>query len=221
MATKVLSYKKPLQFLDTVDTTKIAQYEQYFQTLMPSTPEDIFRRALFAFASVHTTWQLNCRLYEHLYDLTWIADKSMLMTKLRLSGAGLHNMRCRFLWKFNQEYWTDPEKWARQLDEPWPAYRQRLQDSITGLGKAKSAFFVELVYFHKALVVCFDVHQLRLYNVAETGSQRVMARAEQHWIDACLERNIAPVTARWLYFDQARGQTDSSYWAKTLIQKAA
>lgn len=208
--------KQAEEFIASIDCDKAAAYENYFDEIMPKTQEDIFRRGLFAFASAHTTWASNCRLYEQLYDLDWIAKPDVLRHRLHEARAGLHNNREKFLSHYAAMYWNSPEWFVKRDDEGWQEYRARIQKTVNGLGPAKSAFFIELVYFHKAHVCCFDVHLLRLYGLPGHAGVKQQAMAEQHWVDTCLARGINPVTARWLYWDKIQGRNHSSYWAYVL-----
>jgi hypothetical protein len=145
-------------FVAGLDRSRVLRYESYFDTIKPKSELDTFHRALFAFASVHTTWKANCALYEMLYDTAWMKDKQLLLFRLTESGAGLHNNRMKFIWDFSQRYWATPNWYLKQPYEDWFAYRDRLNKNIAGLGLAKAAFFSELTYFKDSEVSCMDVH---------------------------------------------------------------
>ena len=51
------------QFFATFPMEKVETYKQYWESVKPLTQDDIFRRWLFAFCSVHTTWEGNIRGY--------------------------------------------------------------------------------------------------------------------------------------------------------------
>ena len=209
-------------FLDTMDLDRAQRYEVYFDALRPATDEEVFRRALFAFASVHTTWQSNCALYSRLATLDWLQNRARLMVHLSESGAGLHNNRFKYLWEFAQKFWAHPQWYAKQTYEDWFEYRDRLDKNIKGLGLAKAAFFVELTRFHDSNVSCFDVHMLKLFGIpakhyrTKGASAQFVRWCEQEWAVLCAERNVSPVTARWCYWDQKQNKLDSRYWSKVL-----
>jgi len=214
--------KTAVAFVDAIDRDRVTRYEHYFETLKPVNDDDRFKRALFAFASVHTTWQLNCILYEMLASADWLKDPQLLMLRLTESGAGLHNNRYRFIWDFAQKFWTHPEWYAKQRYEDWFQYRDRLDNNIKGLGLAKAAFFSELIYFEKSQVACMDVHLLRLFHKGaikfnQSKSGAAYAKwCEHRWTDICVERDVSPVTARWIYWDTKQNKDDSRYWSKVL-----
>ena len=62
---------------------------QYWESIRPQNLADIFRRYLFSFMSVHTTWQGNVRGYNSIKEFdSWIDNKESLRDKLRTSGVG-------------------------------------------------------------------------------------------------------------------------------------
>lgn len=189
---------------------------------MPGSPVDVFRRALFAFASVHTTWKSNCALYNALYELSWLKSQSVLLSRIQGSGAGLHNNRAAYIWEFAQKYWAHPEWYRKQVYEDWFQYRDRLDTNIKGLGLAKSAFFIELSYLHRNQVPCVDVHMLRLFGIPadtyrKSGAPSTFVRwCEQAWVSCCNNEHVSPTTARWYYWDTKQQQPDSRYWAGVL-----
>lgn len=222
MSPKTYDDSRALAFLETVKSGDVARYEEYFNSIKPETHEDVFRRAMFAFASVHTTWQLNCALYEMLAPMDWLDDQQLLMLRLTESGAGLHNNRYRYIWDFAKKYWTHPDWYQKQQYEDWFQYRDRLDTNIKGLGLAKAAFLSELVYFEKSQVACMDVHLLRLQSANPdkfnqgTAGAAYAKHCEQNWTKLCNEAGVAPVTARWLYWDKIQKRSDSRYWSKVL-----
>lgn len=213
---------KAVQFLDSVDYERAARYEEYFQTIKPRSATEIFRRALFAFASVHTTWRLNCKLYQQLWDLRWRNDKQLLLFLVSESGAGLHNNRMKFIWDFAQRYWAHPEWYLKQPYEDWFGYRDRLDKNIKGLGLAKAAFFSELVYFEQSRTTCMDVHMIKLFGLPAADYRKAGASVkfvqwcEREWDTLCAAHSVAPVTARWLYWDMKQKKPDSRYWSQVL-----
>ena len=51
----------------------LERYEEHFvNELRPESHQDLFRRFLFAYLSVQTSWEVNVRLYNRLKNLTWI-----------------------------------------------------------------------------------------------------------------------------------------------------
>ena len=73
---------------------KFAQYGKYWESIAPQTDAEIFQRWLFAFTSIHTTWENNVNLYNSIKNFEeWINDSEVLMKRLIEGRAGLHNQR--------------------------------------------------------------------------------------------------------------------------------
>src|SRR5688572_28071806 len=85
------------------------RYVDYWGGLRADTPEQLFQRFLFAYLSVHTSWEGNVMGYEAIKNYEeWLNDDDELETRLRASGAGLYNNRTRFIGDFAYRYWRDP-----------------------------------------------------------------------------------------------------------------
>jgi hypothetical protein len=207
-----------IKALESIDRNKLMEYHTYFDTLRTDSPEEIFRRALFAFASVHTTWRKNVDLYALLWDMGWIFDQDELSRRVFESRAGLTNNRTKFIWQFQKNYWADPSFYLKGDSETWPEYRDRVEKYTVGLGHAKTSFFVEMVYFDQARVVCGDTHQLQLYGLKGNVSpgRKMMNYVERHWVEECARLDLPPVTARWYLWDRKQKKTNSRYWSYVL-----
>lgn len=203
-----------------VTPKRAAAYEAYFDAIRPTTPVEKFRRGLFALASVHTTWQLNCALYAQLWDLKWIRNPDLLKERLEDSRAGLANGRFKAFSQFAAVYWQFPGWIEKKQEETWYAYTDRIETSVYGLGPAKSAFLAELLYFQDTRVVCGDTHFLQLYGVApgEVGSVgiRDYTRMITHYDCVCGLEGVAPCVARWCLWDNKQGQSTPRYWSRVL-----
>lgn len=205
-----------------VDVNRAADYEAYFETLAPKTLDDVFRRWMFAYASVHTTWENNCKLYEQLKPLDWIGNDQLLFERVTASKAGMQNMRTKFISQFTEFFWRHPTWFNKSPTETWFEYRDRIMKRAPGIGLAKAAFFIELTCFHKSKVACFDTHMVQLYGFTpkEYAAGKVrgkdFTRMEQHWTNTCLRRKLSPVTARWLVWDAKKQQQNSRYWTYVL-----
>ena len=102
-----------------IDPGKVKDYEAYFETIAPTTLEDVFRRWMFAYASVHTTWEMNCKLYEALKPLDWIGNDQMLLERIISTRAGMHNNRTRFISQFTEFFWRHPTWFNKSPAETW------------------------------------------------------------------------------------------------------
>ena len=62
----------------------VERYSRYMQNVVaPKSREDEFRRFLFSFASVHTTFLSNVRLYQSLKELDWLHDAEKLKARIK------------------------------------------------------------------------------------------------------------------------------------------
>lgn len=209
----------PLRHLASVQPNEVERYARYLKHIIPVTNEDLFRRWLFAYASVHTTWKLNCKLYRRLAGLEWLGDADRLKQLIIDSGAGLHNNRTRYIQQFSQWFWEHPTWFWKTRCETWVAYRDRIRNAALGIGRAKSSFVIELTYPCKAQVICTDTHVMSLYGVPtkQIGAGKVLDKEElameTHWVEACQERKLPPVICRWIYWDRKQKYADPRYWS--------
>ena len=66
--------------------SKISSYEEYWNSIAPSNTNEIFKRWLFAYTSIHSTWESNVRTYNHIKNFEqWLNDKSKLAELLFIS----------------------------------------------------------------------------------------------------------------------------------------
>lgn len=206
--------------LESIKPKSLIPYKEYFDKITPKNETDIFRRALFAFASVHTGWKFNVNLYSLLWELAnWKDDKSRLYSLIDESRAGLTEGRTKSIWEFKENYWADPEWYQKKDDEMWVQYRDRIQGRTLGLGHAKSSFFVEMCYPNEAEVICCDTHVLQMYGLKGNSSptQKTYSYIELHWVSECKRLGIQPVAARWCLWDLKQGHPGSSrYWSYCL-----
>lgn len=201
--------------LESIDPGALVPYREYFEKITPSGDIEVFRRALFAHASVHTGWVANVNLYSLLWDLSWIYSKEKLNSLVVESRAGLTNGRTDAVWEMNEKYWAEPGWYLKREDELWSQYRDRVQLRTRGLGHAKASFFVEMVYPNESKVVCIDTHMLQNYGLQGNSSpgQKTYGYIEAHWMAECARLGLDPVAARWYLWDRKQGRTDSTYWS--------
>jgi hypothetical protein len=196
-------------------------YESYFDFLRPRSPQEVFQRGLFAYASVHTSWAMNCKLYLALRDFDrWLYHDGVLRQILVDTRAGLHNNRTAFFGRFGRLFWSNPAFFQPDRGERWGCFRNRLMGSMEGLGPAKAAFFAELIYFDETEVVCVDTHMLQLYSVKPSNvgdaTLETYDDVERHWRNICLDCGVRPVTARWVAWDIRQKQPDSRFWSRVI-----
>ena len=84
------SRSKADDFFTNFAKDKVNTYKEYWESVRPQNDGDIFRRYLFAYCSVHTSWQGNCRGYNAIKNYeNWIDNKETLLDKLKHSGVCL------------------------------------------------------------------------------------------------------------------------------------
>lgn len=213
-----MQYDAALAHIDSITPEEVFRYERYFEHIRPKSNEDIFRRILFAYSTVHSTWRSSCKMYAELKDLTWVGDKDELLRRIKLSGAGLHNNRAKFISECADYYFAHPDWFRKSSHESWIGYRDRIMGAMLGLGHAKTSFTGELLYGGAAELVCCDVHVLRMYGVTpDKASDKVLRQVEHHWITSCDIVGVSPVFARWIYWDRTvNSSADPRFWAFVL-----
>lgn len=204
----------------TLDRAKIKEYENYFTTITPRNAVDVFKRWLLAYASVHTTWESTCRLYNNLRPLDWLGNDAALRERIIDSRAGIYNNRTKFIMQFTERFWNDTDWFTKRDAETWLQTRDRIEASTLGLGRAKVAFALEMTYFDRAHIVCADTHFCQMYGFTPGDVAKLTPKTfdtmENHWTATCAQNGISPVTARWITFDERQGATTSRYWSHVL-----
>src|SRR6056300_552833 len=131
-------------FFANLPKDKIMSYKEYWESVRPQNLEDIFRRYLFAYCSVHTTWKGNCSGYKAIKNFEeWVDDKELLRTKLSNSGVGLHNNRTEYIWEFKDKFFQNPKSFYLTAKKYHVKKRDQIVEKIRGLGHAKVSFALE------------------------------------------------------------------------------
>ncbi len=199
----------------TIDYKQIKKYQDYWKQLTIQNNADYFRRWLFAFCSVHTTWESNVNGYNAIKDFTqWLGDDKALKASLIRGRCGLHNNRTKYISAFALDFWSDPNWYYMREEErePWWLLRDRIAQRTKGLGLAKTSFALEMAFPLEAEVVCLDVHMLRLYG----GEEKEYNRFETDWIGRSAKAEVKPYMTRMVYWDKLQGYNDSRYWSSCL-----
>jgi thermostable 8-oxoguanine DNA glycosylase len=207
-------YSEIEMFFLGMDYTKVSTYRDYWKSITPQDDSEIFKRWLFAFMSVHTSWKMNVAGYNNIKDWwKWINKWSELLEKIQNSGVGMHNLRVKFISEFAYKFWENPSNYKKKNGEAWSAFRNRLKEVTMGLGPAKTSFALELCYPNEAKITCLDTHMFQAYKLDQTKHAQQYERLEDHWVDMCSMWNISPYIARCIYWDKKQGHTDSRYWS--------
>lgn len=204
-------------FFPSITDDEITSYQTYWRTLTPEDYLETFERWLFAFCSVHTSWTANVRGFNAIRSwINWYQDSNELKQRLENSRIGLHVNRTKFIGKFCDDYWANPQLFYLGQGENWVQYRDRLVKRILGLGLAKVSFALEMIYPCAAEVVCLDTHMFQFYGLDQSKHARHYKALERHWVAHCLDRNVSSAIARAIYWDRKQKRTDSRYWTYVL-----
>lgn len=211
------SYKSVIEFFTDIDPVKIAEYEEYWETIAPKNDSDFFKRWLFAFMSVHTSWKANIAGYNAIKSWwLWLNRPEKLLEDIKNSAVGMHNLRVKFISEFAHKFWENPSNYRKTSVESWSEFRDRLQNGTLGLGAAKTSFALEMCYPNSAEVVCLDTHMFQAYGLDQTKDAKQYRELENHWVDMCSMRNVSPYIARCIYWDKKQNKDSSKYWSHVL-----
>ena len=190
----------------------------YWSSVTPNNDSESFQRFLFAYCSVHTTWESNIKAYKLIKNWwEWMNQWDVLEEKFKRSGAGLYRNRVRFIKDFSAKFWSNPDFFTKQAeDESWSGYRNRIEKEIIGLGMAKSSFAIEMMYPIIGQVFCSDTHMFQLYGRNQTKDAKQYQNIEKHWIRMSYEYDIAPYVARCIFWDRKQNRRNSRYWSYVL-----
>ena len=205
------------KFFQSIDSAVIKTYSDYWKGITPNTDSEIFRRWLFAFLSVHTTWENNVKGYLLIRNWwEWLNNDAELEKRIIASGAGLQKNRVRYISTFAHNFWGNPDKFKRQDSETWQAFRNRLVKDILGLGMAKVSFSLEMITPLETGVVCLDTHLFQVYGLDQTTGSKHYEDMERHWLEMSKMWNVSPYVARCIWWDKNQNKEDSRYWSFTL-----
>lgn len=221
----VMNTTKADEFFKNFPHDKVVSYKEYWESVRPKNVEDIFRRYLFSYCSVHTTWQGNVKGYNAIKDFNnWIDNKDILLERLHKSGVGLHNNRTNYIWDFSTKFWSDPKNFYFTTKKYHVKKRDSILSKINGIAQAKVSFALEMIHPNEARVLCGDIHILRLYGMEHLKYTKnksgfgLYKKMERHWMINCGKLKVPSYIARSLYWDTIQKQEDSRYWSHALEQ---
>lgn len=203
---------KAEQIINDFTKEEIDTYIKYWESITPKDDEAIGNRWLFSFLSVHTSWSMNVSSYLLLtkHRDMWINDRQELSRLLIDSKVGLFKIREEGIWNYFQDKVVN-----KTSEETWSDYRDKVMDTLRGLGPAKTAFALEMCFPLENKSVCLDTHMLNLYGYGPRDQYRAKKDykcIEQHWVDTCDKVGIPPTIARCLFWDKRQMQNSSRYW---------
>tara|TARA_Y100000310_G_scaffold216818_1_gene217880 strand:- start:837 stop:1616 length:780 start_codon:yes stop_codon:yes gene_type:complete len=213
---KPVDYSMANNLFNSFDSKEIEVYKSYWQSIAPKNDTEELQRWLFAFMSVHTTWERNVIGYEAIKDWTvWFNDDKKLMEIIKGAAVGLHNNRVRFISEFAHKFWADPSAYKYQGGS-WQDFRNKLVKNILGLGIAKVSFGLEMIYPNEAKVTCMDTHLFQAFGLDQTKDARRYIEIENYWLGMCAMWNVPSTIARAILWDRKQDKTDSRYWTYVL-----
>lgn len=199
-----------------IDALTHARYRWYLESIRPISTTDMFRRWVFAFMSVHTNWTNNVSGYLALRDLAWLGNDEELLIRLSTCGAGFHNNRKRYLSKFAEDFWTNPEHYTTCTR----VRRRQLVGEVLGLGLAKVTFAMEMLD-PTADLVCLDRHVLKWLTGGhhDLNGKMSVTRYEQledEFLGVCDQHGFRGSAVRHILWDRQQNQQDMRYWSYVL-----
>lgn len=204
-------------FFESIKDNEIKFQFDYWNELKPINDTEKFQRWLFAFMSVHTSWESNIRAYQMIKDWwNWMNNWQLLENKLIESRVGMQNNRTKYIKEFTLKFWSDPSYYDKGQNESWTMYRNRLVNDIKGLGMAKVSFGLEMIHPVKANVVCLDTHLFQAYGLNQTKDRKQYGKLEDHWVENSRKKDLPPYIARCIYWDRKQEKQDSRYWSHVL-----
>jgi len=208
------SSKESTTFLNKLDKESINKYRNYWKNLIPKTHLDYWKRWVFSFMSVHTTWKQNVKGYEAVVSLGMDFNRRQLRRRIESSRVGLNRIRTEGILRMTKSFISDPRSWYPGENESFRDCRDRLMNETFGLGITKVSFVLELLDSEKCDAVCLDTHLLQLYKLPRSTPNKTLYKdVENHWIDICKSRKIPSPLARHIFWDRKQGKSLNNYWA--------
>lgn len=210
------SKKRVRNFFDSIEDREIISQIRYWRKKIPKTVQEIKNRWVFAYTSVHTSWEKNVAQYNLLKDQS-LSSLSAIKYKLILSRGGMQELKANGLFHFGIN-WYQGMKEFTELPDCLRGKRDDLAKELIQINYAKVSFALEMCDPLKANVVCLDRHILDLYGHDKelAPAKNLYHRMEDYWLSLSDERGLPPYIARCIYWDRAQKQKTSHYWAKVL-----
>lgn len=207
-------YNTVEKFFNELSQEKINSYCTYWGSIEPKTISETFRRWLFAFMSVHTSWKANVTGYNAIKNWwEWFGDDAALLKAIDESRVGMQNNRMRYISQFTKDFWENGDFYEKGEDETWTQFRNRLEEKTLGLGPAKTSFSLEMCYPTEAHVACLDTHLFQVYGLDQSRDLSRYEEIEAHWLDMSRMWNVPSYIARCIYWDEKQRREDSRYWS--------
>jgi hypothetical protein len=177
---------------------------------LPFSPGPVYERYLFALLSRHCELSRTVRAFRLLRGRCH-TDAEAVAEILRDGRIGFYNTWAPQIAAFGRAYCEAPERFVLMAGEPFPDARERIARSVTGLGPAKTAFALGLVYPLDATVCCIDTHISRLLapimGCEPTAVSRRYQEAEALIGAIAGAADLAVVPTHWVLWDYQRHGT--------------
>lgn len=214
-----MSVAQARSVLSELDPSSVAKYEAYLDTITPQDDWEIAKRWIFAFCSIHTTWESNVRGFEAVSALGPDARADAISDALEGARTGLHRGKGVAIGHFLHKWRRDPAAFRFDTLRTAKAKRDALASTLHGIGLAKTSFACELIS-PAARVTCLDVHTLR-WVTGDTSTNGKLGVAqyraiELQWQAAAREFGYSPTAARHAVWDKVQGKPDMRYWSYVL-----
>ena len=113
----MITTTKVENFFDSIKDKDIDSYNDYWGELKPQSDNAAFKRYLFAFMSVHTSWKNNCKGYNAIKQFNkwtlekgeqlelWNYDANALFKRIEETRVGMQNNRTNYIGLFNDNFY--------------------------------------------------------------------------------------------------------------------
>ncbi|MAT87222.1 MAG: hypothetical protein CL532_01545 [Aestuariivita sp.] len=116
--------------------------------------------------------------------------------------------------------WNTEQNLFNKPQDNWQKHRDKLVNALPGIGYAKTSFALEMIYPNEAECLCLDRHMLKAFgftDVNSTVSKEQYYHYENYWLDHAKAFRVPAVISRNIFWDQIQNQTNSLYWASSLL----
>ena len=208
------------KFFWSLKRETIEEYIEYWDSVTPITPKDIFNRWIFASMSIHTSYELNVLQYKAIQKLKGKTNLKEISKCLK--GGGMQNRKAQLVVNIckNKAHMKLPKEECLEMPT-WRAWRKQMNDLLWGIGKAKISFVAEMLSPSTTDIVCLDRHILKAFGQDRESSPKEedYHMMEDIWLDMSYKTYCPPAIARFIYWDnRIQNEPNSRYWSKTLEQ---
>ena len=138
----VTSKNRVRAFFDTITDKEVTAQKRYWILKYPQSHRDIRNRWMFAYASVHTSWENNVSQYNQLKNKA-LCDYSDLLLRLTIGGGGMYNLKAKGLFHFGT-MWRGNINRFTQMPANWTQSRNNLANQLMQLKQATTSYAYEM-----------------------------------------------------------------------------